>query len=71
MLAGCGIGTLDGQIKPHERFSRTGHTCHEADGLAVVGLAMINDAVDFVGGNGEVLSAGIAASDVMDVVPAI
>ena len=71
MLAGCGIGTLDGQIKPHERFSRTGHTCHEADGLAVVGLAVVYDAVDFVGGNGEVLGAGIATGDFMYVVPSI
>ena len=71
MFAGCGIGTLDRQIEAHERFSRSGHTCHEADGLAVVGLAVVYDAVDFVGGNGEVLGAGIATGDFMYVVPSI
>ena len=51
MLAGCGIGALDRQIEAHERFARSGHTGHKADGLAVVGLAVINDAVDLIGGN--------------------
>ena len=71
MLAGCGIGTLDRQIEAHERFARSRHTGHEADRFAVVGLAVINDAVDLIGSDSQVFGAGIAAGDVMYVVPSI
>ena len=71
MLAGRGVGALDRQIEAHERFARSGHAGHEADGLAVVGLAVINDAVDLVRGDSEVFGAGVAAGNVVDVVPAV
>ena len=71
MLSGRGVRALDRQIEAHKRFTRSGYTGHEADGLAVVSFAVINNAVDFVCGNSQVLGAGIAAGNIMDVVASV
>lgn len=71
MFALLRIGTLDCNIQSNQRFTGTRHTCHKADGFSAICLAMLDNAVDLIGGNRQVFCTSIATGNIVDVVSAI
>ena len=71
MLALLGIGSLDGDIQTYQGLACSRHAGDKADGLSAMGLAVIDDTVDLIRGNGQIFGACVAAGDVVDVMAAV
>ena len=71
MFSSLGVGTLNGKVQANQRLARAGHARHEADRLAVMGLAVLDDSVDLIGRDRQVLRTGVTSCDVMDIVTTV